>query len=625
MRAVVMLRGKFPGVHGGLMGYTARLTAFAGRKLVKLHVWLENRGQHGYTTRNNKPAYKPEWYAFDGMAVELGLNGLSTAACEGAKSGGKFKVFQRCKPPAPRANWRTPAYTWNDFEYRITSGGNEVKKGARTDGVVTLSGGGGKLTAAVRHFWQNYEKAIELDQNTLKIWLWPLEGQYPRSFNGHACPGYATKMIQPLRRPGLYNMPGSVYKGHEMVLDFSGRGPKESWAELSEPLFALAPAQYYASTEAAPGLFTPPDVRTGEAECNQKLDAWMRLTMSAADPESKSGIWHARRDTLKRQYGSNQGMWYGWMDFGDLAMPGAGAVSVHYDWPWIMCVNFMRTGDPNFLRLGTEMMRHRVDVDQQWSDRALEGYRGFQRVGYTYTHFHTSRFTRGQPNVDSNWLAGVVLYYMMTGDLRTLECIERASKALGPAWERMGKSKDYGMRVKQGDMQMAARSIFSCCAMYALTAEKKWLDLALKIFNTRVVPKYKSHGPHLHARQQIRSQGYTRDDIKYCYSIQAFCLLHHYTGDKKVFEMLKAGCDKDFPENFFDAPLFLADLHAYVALKTGKADYADDAVEHWIEASSESKCPPLYLPGNSQWSKAGAMHLRTGHLLQYYFWKKGRK
>jgi hypothetical protein len=409
-----------------------------------------------------------------------------------------------------------------------------------------------------------------------------------------------------------------------MILDFSGRDAKESSAELSRPLFALASAQYYASTEAAPAIFAPPEVRTDDEECNDRLDAWMRMTRSVADPKHPSSIWKGRQDTTRNAFHS-RGFWYGWMDFGDLAVPGSGGASLHYDWPWIMGVNLMRTGELNYLRLATEMMRHRVDVDQQWSDRALPGYRGFQRVGSTYAHFHCARFTRGQPNLDSNWLAGVVLYYMLTGDAKTRECIERNSAAILRGWDAIAKATDYGTRRKRGDMQMSARSIFSCCAMYDLTGEKKWRDHAEKLFSTYVVPKWKGLGPHLHAQQQIRSQSYTRDDIKYCYSIQALCLLHHRTGNKKLFELLKAGCDKDFPDNWFDAPLFLADLHAYVALKTGEKKYIEDGVEHWIEASPESKCPPVYMPDNSQWSRRQGMHLRAGHLLQYYFWKKGKK
>jgi hypothetical protein len=180
---------------------------------------------------------------------------------------------------------------------------------------------------------------------------------------------------------------------------------------------------------------------------------------------------------------------------------------------------------------------------------------------------------------------------------------------------------DYYVGRQLGDMQMAARSIFAYTAMYDLTADAKWLDKSLELFRSYVVPKWERHGPHLHARDQIRSQDYIRDDVKYCYSIQAFCELHRHTRDDKLFELLKAGCDREFPENFFDAPLFLADLCAYVGLRTGEEGYLDDAIEHWIQGFPESKSPPVFLPDNSQWSRRKAMMLRTGHLLQYAHWK----
>ena len=624
MKAILCLKGKYPRVHGGLMAYTVRIAAYAGRKFLKVHVWLENGGAHGYAPRDHK--WDPQWFAFDGMAVELGLDlgGDIRARCEGAEATGKLKVLQLVRAPKDE---REPSYTLKDFGYRVTSGKAELEAGGRTDGVVALSGTSGKLTVAVRHFWQNYEKAIELDGRALKLWLWPTEGRYPRFIPGdHPCPGYATSMMNPLRKEGLYNMPGAIHKGHEIILDFSGRDPNQTSAELSQPLLPLASAEYYASTRASPGLFAPPEVRTGDAECDAKLDAWMRMTRSVADPKSPSSIWTARRSRTTPRALWTEGFWYGWMDFGDLAIPGSAAVSLHYDWPWIMLVNTMRTGDLHFLRLATEMTRHRIDIDQQWSDRERPEYRGFQRDGYTYAHFHCSRFTRHQPSVETTWLAGVVLYYMMSGEPKALECIERGSKALLAGWGRMAAdSKDWYVRQKLGDMQMAARSIFSYCAVYDLTADRTWLHEALKLFGTYVVAKWKAHGPHLHERNQIRSQDYTRDDAKYCYSIQAFCELHHRTGDAKLLELLKAGCDTEFPENFFDAPLFLANLHAYVALKTGDKATLAKAVEHWITAFPESKCPPVYQPGNSQWSRRKAMLLRTAHLLQYAYWDATRR
>jgi len=227
------------------------------------------------------------------------------------------------------------------------------------------------------------------------------------------------------------------------------------------------------------------------------------------------------------------------------------------------------------------------------------------------------------PGPGANQLAGVALYYMMTGEPKALECARRNAAGLRAAWKHVAEAKRYAG--PQGDMAANARGIHSYCAMHALTGEKQWLIEALGLFRTNVAAKWKALGPHLHDRRQVRSQSYTRDDIKYCYAVGALCLLHHLTGDKQVLELLTAGCEADFPENYFDAPLFLADLHAYVGLKTRRAGYADDAIEHWIEAFPESKSPPVFLPGNSQWSRAAAMHLRAGHLLQYGFWKRARK
>jgi exo-rhamnogalacturonan lyase-like protein len=624
MRAVVRIRGTFLGVHNGLLNYTVRISAFAGQKSLKMHVWLENNGGMGYFRKSRRGSGKQnfEWFLFDGMAVELGLKLGDTPAaeCEGVRSMGRFKVLQLCKMNRDGRKLKYNAYEvyqLKDFEYTIGGGGKKpLKTGGRTDGVVTLSGGGGTLTTAVRNFWQNYEKAIEFDNSTLKLWLWPTEGQWPRArIRNRWRGGLFDKTLEASPRPGLYYLPGSVHKGHEIVLDFSERSPKESHAELSSPLFALAPAVYYASTEAAPALFAPPTVRTGEEECDAKLDAWTRMTRSVVDPASPSGLVAARKHSPWSAVGywGDSLYWYGWLDFGDISVPGVGPSSLHYDWLWVMLLSGMRTGDASFMREAVSMARHRIDVDQSWSDRDPPGANRLQRRDSSYPAFHCNRLY-GMPSVSANYLAGVVLYHMLTGDPKALECSTRNAEGLKVAWKS-----------PSGNIAANAWTMHSYIAMHDLTGDKKWLGEALKLFKTNVAAKWKAHGPHLHDRQQIRGQGYTRDDIRYCYAAHIFCLLHHRTGDKKLFELLQAGCDKDFPENFFGAPLFMADLHAYVALKTGKADYADDAVEHWIEGFPESKCPPVFLPNNSQWSRRGAMHLRAGHILQYYFWKRGKK
>ncbi len=628
LRATVAVRGRFPDVHDGLLGYTARISVFAGQKHVKVHLWIENGGAMGYYHGGDKKSPRTarmEWLLFDGLAVELGLGlgGAPAASCDGAEASGKFKVLQACywnKDKRKLTYNDYEVFSLKDYEYAVTGDGKELKKGDRTDGVVELKGQAGRLTTAIRGFWENYEKAVELDGDKLRLWLWPTEGQWPRVRQTQWA-GLFDKELETSPRPGLYYLPGAVHKGHEFILDFSGRPAAESFAELSRPLFALAGAEYYASTDAVPGLFAPQGIRTGDADCDAKLSAWERMGASLVDPESSTGLVAARRQSnwSSVTYFGDSTYWYGWMDFGDIPSPARGPTSLSHDWLWVMMLDAMRSGNVAFMRFGTEMARHQIDVDQLWSDRDMPGVRGLQRGETNFPAFHCYRLS-SPPGVRSNHLAGLALYHMLTGEPKALEACRRNAEGLKVAWENIAKTKPWAG--PQGDMAANGWAIHGYVAMNALTGDKAWLDEALGLFRDNVVPKWKALGPHLHAREQINSQDYTEDDIKYCYSIAALCLLHHVTGDKQVLELITAGCDKPFPENFFDAPLFLADLHAYAATVTGKAGYAADAVEHWIEASPESECPPVFLPESSTWTRVKAMHLRTGHILQYHFWKK---
>jgi len=218
------------------------------------------------------------------------------------------------------------------------------------------------------------------------------------------------------------------------------------------------------------------------------------------------------------------------------------------------------------------------------------------------------------PTPATNWLSGVVLYYMLTGEPKALECCRRNAEGLRAAWS--------ARRPPRGDMAANAWAIASYCAMYDLTADKKWLAEALGLFRTNVTNMWKANGPFLHDPfYQIRGQTYIKEDVKYCYAIASLCDLHRRTGDKDVLKLLTEGCQEEFPDSFFGAPKFLADLYAYVGYKTGNADYVKRAAKLFAQGFPESKNPPVILPGNSTWSRTAAMTLRVGHLLQYANWK----
>lgn len=612
LRAVVCLRGKFPGLHNDLLGYTARVSAFAGQKFVKVHLWMENNGAVGNARDASR---KIEWFTFDGMAVDLGLGlgGEITARCEGVEAKGTLKVLQFCRQEVVKYGEQKPYFPFENLEYTVTSQGQEFKKGARTDGVVELKGAAGQLTAAVRDFWQNYEKAIEVDGGRLRLWLWPVEGQWPRPesrMNDKTLGPY-----QNIARDKLNVLQGSVHKGHEFILDFSGRPAAETSAELSAPLFALASAERYAETDALPTLFGPPDVKTGNKECDFKLASWQRMSRSAADPKIPTSIAAAR---LKYEFVGKTEFtrWHGWMDFGDLSVLG-GQVSLRYDWPLLMLLEYLRSGDADSLQMATELVRHRIDIDQCWSDRDPAPGCRLQRSGQDMKlHFNT----RHNPSVGGNWVAGMALWHLLTGEPKAREACLRNVEGLAAAWEDIAKTRPYGG--PQGDMAANGWGIESFCAAYDLTGDKRWLDEAMKLFNANVTAKWQKVGPHLHGSVGIVGQDYSQEDKAYCYAIVPLCDLHRRSRDENVLKLLVAGCEKPFPDTYFDAPMFVAGLFAYVGAETQNPEYLKKAAKLFFQGFPESKCPPVVLSGDNTWPEKSAMMLRAGYPVAYAFGKK---
>ncbi len=596
LRAEVRVRGVFPGLHDGLLRYTALFSVHAGQRLVHAHVWLENHGAIGHGQDESR---KPEWFAFQGMAVDLRLNlgGEITARCEEVEARNRMKVLQVCNQGDSR-----PYFTYEDFEYTIASGDEELGKGARTDGVVELEGANGALTVAIRDFWQNYEKAIELDGHGLRLWLWPPEGQWPRTVNRRGL----MRGFRDIAQEDQYLLQGSVHKGHELVLDFGGRPAAETAAELSAPLFALAEPEHYAATEALPALFGPPGVQTGDRETDFKLGSWDRMARSVSDPESPYSIFAGRRisERFRVGYFDTQSFWYGWMDFGDLSVPGQGQVSLHYDWPLIVLLDYLRHGNPDSLRLATQMVRHRVDVDQYWSDRDPGIAGTLQRSSGMWPYFH---YTSQKRTVQTrqNWVTGLALWHMLTGDVKAREAVLRNVEGLVPAWE------DRGWRHTGDDDYGWAFEAF--CAAYDLTADSRWLAEAMKVFEGTFSTARENRGPHL------------RGGSGYCYSIAPLINLHKRTGSEDVFGLLEEGADAEFGEGFFRAPLFLAGLYAYVGVVAERPELLERAADAFGRGFPESRQPPVFQPSNTRWSSESAVMLRSGHAVKYGFWKRSQK
>lgn len=549
-----------------------------------------------------------EWFLFDGLALELGL-GLGrplTVGCSGVNGAPPFKVRQTCElfraPARLRPDQRRGSYcTWDDFTYTIQSGTNILERGARTDGVVETKGPLGSCVSGILDFWQNYDKAIEVEPECMRLWFWPRDGQWPRGGIKQDYQHTYDRFLTSLQREGGYYLQGGIRKGHTVFLDWSGENPTAARAALEAPLLALPAASYIAGTFAAPGMFAPPGLKSGDEEADAKLMAFERMVKLLVDSENPAGLLFTRSLTNTRMHQ------YGWMDFGDITTSGFGPENLAGDWPWIVLVQLLRTGDRRLFKLAQEMIRHRTEIDQMWADRDEGPWRGWQRLPHGYTRYHSARLWRGW-SPSGIWLQGVVLYHLLTGDALSRECAETGANAIALAWQR----------ARTDDMAAVGWSIISLLAMHDLTGDRKWINQALELFNRYVVPVWKERGPHLHdPRNQFRSQEYQKEDYKYCYSIEALCELERRTGDPTVRRLLEEGALKETLPANQNAPLFMAGLCAYVSPLTGKKETLERAVELFNSGFPESKCPPIHLPGNSAWPFEAVTMFRAVNVFQY--------
>ncbi|HOX08915.1 MAG TPA: hypothetical protein PK280_21145, partial [Planctomycetota bacterium] len=466
-----------------------------------------------------------------------------------------------------------------------------------------LTGPNGKLAVAVRHFWEQYEKAIELDGASLKVWLWPTDGEWPRSTGNR---GHDSAEYPEFRKAGFYHLSGSTRKGHETLLDFSGRGAAAARATVAAPLLARPDAAYCAGTEAAPGWFAPADFKSGKEAYDKAVGQWMRCVMqSVAGREDHGSL------NFARQGGADgRGSWHGWMDFGD-NLWAEGYSSLHYDWTWMMLLNWLRTGDRRFFDMGVTMGRHRIDVDQIWAGDS-EFYTGMTRYEKCYTSMHGG-LNDGYygPIPSHNWTSGLILYYMLTGEPQARECaLNNYAGMKRRLIDKQDKSPSPNVQTRE-----LGWSILNLCSLYDLTGEKKYLDDALILFSKPLTMQWEKGGPYL------GSGG--GNCLQYYYSTQGLCELHHRTGDEKVMKLLKEGCAGDYEATkpaYNEWRIFLSNIYAYVGYKEKNDAYVAKAEELFGRYAEETKGLGCYTT-NGAWDKESGKLIRNGHILQFVEWK----
>jgi hypothetical protein len=274
--------------------------------------------------------------------------------------------------------------------YRLRAG-DEESKGRRAGPVVVLDSEHGTLALTMRHFWQNFPKAVEASRAGLTLGLFPRQ---------HA---------------ELHELQGGEQKTHCFALSL-GRDPVAEipldWCR--RPALPILSPQWHAECQSVPHLV--PESQDGER-------AYVDLVRSAIEGEDAFVVKRERVDE------------YGWRHFGDLwadheavnqREPLLSHYNNQYDAVLGFAIQFFRSADPRWWGPLEELARHVIDIDVYHTDGDKSVYNHgmfWHTVHYLDAGLSNHRSypkapgsLGGGPSAGHLYATGLLLFHFLTGD-----------------------------------------------------------------------------------------------------------------------------------------------------------------------------------------------------------------
>jgi len=298
-------------------------------------------------------------------------------------------------------NWDSPNHRNRDGRVPMTMRGYHVLRdtqviahGDRAQPIIWTGSGATGLSLVVPRFWQEFPKALEVNQQTIDISL------YPGCF------------------PDLHELQGGEQKTHVVYFDFAAHPDQAGWG--LEPLRITLDPQIINDS----GIFK--DITCGEPAAPQ----YQEYLDEALEGENS---FFTKRETVDE---------YGWRNFGELYADHEGVfykgnkpfVS-HYNNQYDSIAGFYReyfhTGDSRWAELAADLSRHVIDIDINHTDQDREEYCNgpfwhtnhyldaglatHRSVSKEHIKDNNAAFVGGGPGAEHCYTTGLLQHYLLTG------------------------------------------------------------------------------------------------------------------------------------------------------------------------------------------------------------------
>ena len=366
LHSVVRVRGHLRSDGGDkLLAYTARLNFYAGQPAARVMfgVWNDRpMVNNGSGQPDIKSFGSPNTILFDDLTLRLRLTdspapGYVLAGGAGEVWAGSLNdaalLYQDSSggpqwhhaPDNSDTRFRGYVAQVDDATLHAACNDSQPEDACRSEGWAGLQADGGSVIVGVRHFWQNYPKAIALaSDGTVEVRLFPADAV--RAFE---------------LRVG-------EQKTHELLFYFGENDPAAAMTALQNPLQAWAPATYYLNQAAVFDHAIPRN--------------------SAAFPDFEgyvdAAILYPAMNLFRLRDGGVGSGWlysprpeaWGWRNFGDTIAEdetGGGSYPVftnqQYDHPWVALLQMIRALDSGgnraalWWQIAESGARHQADID----------------------------------------------------------------------------------------------------------------------------------------------------------------------------------------------------------------------------------------------------------------------
>ncbi|MHC4629029.1 MAG: RIFT barrel domain-containing protein, partial [Planctomycetota bacterium] len=362
-------------------------------------------------------------------------------------------------------------FQFDDQNYRLEG---VEGSGSKAPGWTQLDDSKGTLAIALRDFWQQWPKSIEVDSEGLTIGLLPA---FEKGTFDHMKPWYK---YQYLFEDNCYRLRTSQAPRWQIWLDLSGEGPSLVRA-VNAPLVPSAdPAQAIASG-------TWGNIAPAGGPGMKQYDDWA---------ENLFDNGYCRSIEAQRDYGQmNWGDWFGerrcnWGNH-------------EYDTAKHILVQFARTGDPKYLYVGNAAARHTSEIEvihfvnddlKRHFEEDLGGRSNYPvRPGMVHEHCvgHVSGFYSVERirelyaslgngshlclapyNLGHIWTQGMVYDYFLTGDPWMKETVEK----IGENLVQLVEDRQFNFKTGSHVGRVNGWTMQALAGAYGLDFSKRYLN-----------------------------------------------------------------------------------------------------------------------------------------------------